>query len=53
MRLAQGLAAIAALIGTLTAIQDLAGIDLGIDQLLAPARSPETWEMHSSTIPAA
>lgn len=38
--LAQGLAMISALIGALTAIQDIAGIDIGIDQLLGPATMP-------------
>src|SRR5438309_214800 len=35
-RLAQGLAVIPALIGALTAIQDVAIVNLGVDQLLAP-----------------
>ncbi|MEP6668546.1 MAG: PAS domain S-box protein [Chthoniobacter sp.] len=38
--LAQGLAIAAALIGTLTAMEDIAGINIGIDQLLGPATMP-------------
>jgi PAS domain S-box-containing protein len=39
-RWAQGFAVIPTLIGGLTALQDLAGIDFGIDRLLAPATIP-------------
>lgn len=39
-RIAQGCGALAALIGGLTAAQDLFGVDLGIDQLLAPGTFP-------------
>jgi PAS domain S-box-containing protein len=39
-RVAQGLGAVTGLIGGLTAAQDLFGVNLGIDQLLAPGAFP-------------
>ena len=47
-RLAQGLAMVCALIGSLTAMQDIAGIDIGIDRLLGPVTMP--GDLGSATV---